>query len=210
MLPEKRRAISGIHINIRNGKVMKIDGNEIRPGNVIEHQGRLWRAIKTQHVKPGKGGAFLQVELKEIRDGTKLNERFRSSETVERVRLDQNDYQFLYADGDSFTFMDNKTYEQITLDKEVVGDEAITYLQDGMTVSIESFEGSAISVALPDTVILTVTEADAVVKGQTASSSYKPAVLENGVRTSVPPHIETGTRIVINTKDGSYAERAKE
>jgi len=189
---------------------MKIDGNEIRPGNVIEHQGRLWRAIKTQHVKPGKGGAFLQVELKELRDGTKLNERFRSSETVERVRLDQNDFQFLYADGDSFTFMDNETYDQITLNKQVIGQEAIAYLQDGMTVSIESFEGSAISVSLPDTVVLTVTEADAVVKGQTASSSYKPAVLENGVRTAVPPHIETGTRIVVNTGDGSYAERAKD
>ncbi|MBC27812.1 MAG: elongation factor P [Rhodospirillaceae bacterium] len=189
---------------------MKIDGNEIRPGNVIEHQGRLWRAIKTQHVKPGKGGAFLQVELKELRDGTKLNERFRSSETVERVRLDQNDFQFLYADGDAFTFMDNETYEQVTLDKQIIGQESIAYLQDGMTVSIESFEGSAISVSLPDTVVLTVTEADAVVKGQTASSSYKPAVLENGVRTSVPPHIETGTRIVVNTEDGSYAERAKD
>ena len=189
---------------------MKIDGNEIRPGNVIEHQGRLWRAIKTQHVKPGQGGAFLQVELKEIRDGTKLNERFRSSETVERVRLDQNDFQFLYADGDSFTFMDNETYDQVTLNKQVIGQDAIAYLQDGMTVSIESFEGSAISVSLPDTVVLMVAEADAVVKGQTASSSYKPAVLENGVRTSVPPHIETGTRIVVNTEDGSYVERAKD
>lgn len=189
---------------------MKIDGNAIRPGNVIEHQGRLWRAVKTQHVKPGKGGAFLQVELKEIRDGTKLNERFRSSETVERVRLDQKDFQFLYSDGDAYTFMDNETYDQMTLDKEMVGEEAVAYLQDGMTVNIESFEGSPISVALPDTVVLEVTEADAVVKGQTASSSYKPAVLENGVRTLVPPHIETGTRIVVNTEDGSYVERAKD
>ncbi|MDB3954142.1 elongation factor P [Alphaproteobacteria bacterium] len=188
---------------------MKIDGNEIRPGNVIEHQGRLWRAIKTQHVKPGKGGAFLQVELKELRDGTKLNERFRSSETVERVRLDQKDFQYLYAEGDAHTFMDNETYEQVSLDKVMIGEEAVAYLQDGMTVSIESFEGSPISIALPDTVILEVVEADAVVKGQTASSSYKPALLDNGVRTLVPPHIETGTRVVVNTVDGSYVERAK-
>ena len=188
---------------------MKIDGNEIRPGNVIEHQGRLWRAIKTQHVKPGKGGAFLQVELKELRDGTKLNERFRSSETVERVRLDQKDFQYLYAEGDAHTFMDNETYEQVSLDKMMIGEEAVAYLQDGMTVSIESFEGSPISIALPDTVILEVVEADAVVKGQTASSSYKPALLDNGVRTLVPPHIETGTRVVVNTVDGSYVERAQ-
>ncbi|MBE87907.1 MAG: elongation factor P [Rhodospirillaceae bacterium] len=188
---------------------MKIDGNEIRPGNVIEHQGRLWRAIKTQHVKPGKGGAFLQVELKELREGTKLNERFRSSETVERVRLDQKEFQYLYAEGDAHTFMDNETYDQVSLDKAMIGEEAVLYLQDGMTVNIESFEDSPISVALPETVVFEVVEADAVVKGQTASSSYKPALLENGVRTLVPPHIETGTRIVVNTADGSYVERAK-
>jgi elongation factor P len=189
---------------------MKIDGNQIRPGNVIEHQDRLWRAVKIQHVKPGKGGAFLQVELKDIRDGTKLNERFRSSETVERVRLDQKDYQFLYSDGDAYTFMDNETYEQVTVDKDMIGEDAVPFLQDGMTVSIESFEESPISVTLPEHVTLEITEADAVVKGQTASSSYKPAVLENGVRTLVPPHIEAGTRVVINTADGSYVERAKD
>jgi len=189
---------------------MKIDGNQIRPGNVIEHQNRLWRAVKTQHVKPGKGGAFLQVELKDIRDGTKLNERFRSSETVERVRLDQKSYQFLYSDGDSYTFMDNDTYEQVTVNGDMIGEDAVLFLQDGMVVTIEFFEDSPISVSLPEHVTLTVTEADAVVKGQTASSSYKPAMLENGVRTLVPPHIEAGTRVVINTADGSYVERAKD
>lgn len=189
---------------------MKIDGNAIRPGNVIEHQGRLWRAVKTQHVKPGKGGAFLQVELKDIRDGTKLNERFRSSESVERVRLDQREYQYLYADGDAFTFMDNETYDQVTLDKDLIGVDSVQFLQDGMTVMIESFEESPISVTLPEHVVLEITEADAVVKGQTASSSYKPAVLENGVKTMVPPHIEAGTRVVINTADASYVERAKD
>jgi elongation factor P len=189
---------------------MKIDGNEIRPGNVIEHQGRLWRAIKTQHVKPGKGGAFLQVELKEIRDGTKLNERFRASESVERVRLDQKQYQFLFADGDEYTFMDQESYEQMAFNGDMIGEDQIPFLQDGMLVEIESFEGSPISVALPERVTLEVVEADAVVKGQTQSSSYKPAVMDNGVKVLVPPHIGAGTRIVVATADGSYVERAKD
>jgi len=188
---------------------MKINGNAIRPGNIIEHQGRLWRAVKTQHVQPGKGGAFLQVELKDVRDGTKLNERFRSSETVERVRLDEHDYQFLFASGDEYTFMDNTTYEQITLHADLIGEPA-AFLQEGMTVSVQSYEGSPISVELPETVIMAVVEADPVVKGQTATSSYKPAKIENGVRVMVPPHIEMGTRIVVNTADATYVERAKD
>jgi len=188
---------------------MKINGNAIRPGMVIEHQGRLWRATRIQHTQPGKGGAYLQVEMKDIRDGTKLNERFRSSETVERVRLDQKDYQYLYADGDMYTFMDNETFDQIAIAGDLIGDDQVPFLQEGMTVTIESHEGGPIGVTLPDTVVLEVVEADAVVKGQTASSSYKPARLANGVRTLVPPHIETGTRIVVNTADGSYVERAK-
>jgi len=189
---------------------MKIDGNAIRPGMVIEHQGRLWRAVKTEHTQPGKGGAYLQVELKDIRSGTKLNERFRSSEKVERATLEQREYQFLFADGDQYTFMDNETYDQITLTGEMIGEDQIPYLQDGMQVMVESHEGSPLGVELPGTVVLEIVEADAVVKGQTASSSYKPAVLENGVRTLVPPHIEAGTRVVINTVDGSYVERAKD
>lgn len=189
---------------------MKIDGNAIRPGMVIEHQGRLWRAVKTAHTQPGKGGAYLQVELKDIRSGTKLNERFRSSEKVERARLDQREYQYLFSDTDSHTFMDNETFDQITLNTEQIGEDQVRYLQDGMQVMIESHEGDPIGVQLPDTVVLEITEADAVVKGQTASSSYKPAVLENGIKTLVPPHIEAGTRVVINTSDGSYVERAKD
>lgn len=188
---------------------MKINGNAIRPGNVIEHKGRLWRAVKIQHTQPGKGGAYLQVELKDIRDGTKLNERFRASEDVERVRLDQKDFQFLFAEDDMLTFMDLETYDQISLAKDLVG-EPVAFLQDGMTVTIESYEGSPISVSLPETVIMAITEADPVVKGQTAASSYKPALLENGVRTMVPPHIESGTRVVVNTADASYVERAKD
>ena len=188
---------------------MKMNGNAIRPGNVIEHQGRLWRAVKIAHTQPGKGGAYLQVELRDIRDGTKLNERFRSSETVERVRLDEKSYQFLFSSGDDYTFMNTETYEQISLMGELIGEPA-EFLQDGMMVTVQSYEDSPISVDLPDTVVMEVTEADAVVKGQTASSSYKPALVENGRRVMVPPHIAAGTRIVVNTGDGTYVERAKD
>ena len=189
---------------------MKINGNAIRPGNVIEHQDRLWRAVKIQHTQPGKGGAYLQVELKDLRSGTKLNERFRASESVEQVRLDQKDFQFLFAEGEMYTFMDTETYDQISLNSDHITEEQLPYLQDGMEVTIESFEGDPIGIELPKHVTLEVVEADAVVKGQTAASSAKPALLENGLRTTVPPHIETGTRVVVNTEDGIYVERAKD
>lgn len=187
---------------------MKINGNAIRPGNIIEHQGRLWRATKIQHTQPGKGGAYLQVELKDIRSGTKMNERFRSSETVERVQLEQREFQFLFASGDEYTFMDNESFEQITLNADLIG-EPVVFLKEGMVCTVESYEGSPISVELPETTIMEVTEADPVVKGQTAASSYKPAILENGVRVMVPPHIETGMKVVVNTADQTYVERAK-
>jgi len=189
---------------------MKIDGNAIRPGMVIEHKGGLWRAIKTQHTQPGKGGAYLQVELKEIRVGTKLNERFRSSEKVERATLEQREFQFLFSDGDAHTFMDTETYDQFALDTEMIGADQVAFLQDGMMVMVENHEGSPLGVQLPDHVVLEVAEADAVVKGQTASSSFKPAVMDNGVKVMVPPHIEAGTRIVVNTTDATYVERAKD
>jgi len=189
---------------------MKINGNAIRPGYVIEHKGRLWRAVRIQHTQPGKGGAYMQVELKDIRDGTKLNERFRASESVERVRLEQKNYQFLYAEGDIYTFMDTETYEQMALSARLLEADQAPYLSEGMTVQLELYEGEPIGMTLPDTVVLRVVEADAVVKGQTASSSYKPAVLENGVRIMVPPHVEAGTRVVVNTAEGAYVERAKD
>ncbi len=189
---------------------MKIDGNNIRPGMVIEHQGRLWRAIKTQHTQPGKGGAYLQVELKDVRGGTKLNERFRSSEKVERATLEQTDYQFLFSDGDMHTFMHPESYEQIALETELIGEQNVPFLQDGMSVKIETFEEEPLGVELPQHVTLEVVEADAVVKGQTASSSYKPAVLDNGVKVQVPPHISAGTRIVVDTREVTYVERAKD
>jgi elongation factor P len=189
---------------------MKIDGNSIRPGMVIEHKGGLWRAIKATSTQPGKGGAYAQVELREIRNGTKLNERFRSSEKVERATLEQREFQYLFADGDNHTFMDNETYDQVAINADFIGEDQVPYLQDGMTVMIEMHEDSPIGVQLPDTVVAEVVEADAVVKGQTASSSFKPAVLDNGVKVLVPPHIAAGTRIVVNTADGSYVERAKD
>jgi elongation factor P len=189
---------------------MRINGNAIRPGNVIEHKDRLWVAVKTQHTQPGKGGAYLQVELKDIRDGTKLNERFRSSENVERVRLDQKEYQYLYAEDDNYTFMDTETYEQVALSKKLIDDQQAAYLQDGMMVTVESYEGEPLSFALPEHITLTVAEADPVIKGQTAASSFKPAQMDNGVRVMVPPHIETGMRIVVATADGTYVERAKD
>jgi len=186
---------------------MKINGNEIRPGNVIEHNGSLWAAVKCNAVKPGKGGAFNQVELKNLIDGTKLNERFRAAETVERVRLEQKDFSFLYALGDALIFMDTQSYEQLELQKDFVGDRA-AFLQDGMTVTLELYEEKPIGIALPDQVTLTITQADPVIKGQTATSSYKPAMLENGVRVMVPPFIEAGERIIVDTNEISYLRRA--
>ena len=188
---------------------MKLNGNAVKPGNVIEHNGRLWTAVKVEHVKPGKGGAFAQIELRDIRDGTKLNERFRSSETIERVILEESECTFLYDDGDNLVFMHSETFEQISINSDMVGDSA-AFLQDSMVVTVSSHEGDPISVQLPDKVVMGIVEADAVVKGQTASSSYKPAVLENGVRVLVPPHIEAGTRIVVRPEDSTYVERAKD
>ncbi|GGE38928.1 elongation factor P [Agaricicola taiwanensis] len=186
---------------------MKINGNQITPGNVITHQGGLWVAVKTMAVKPGKGGAFNQVELKNLIDGRKLNERFRADETVEKVRLEQKDYQFLYAEGDNLVFMDTESYEQITISQDFLGDR-VAFLQDGMMVTVESHEETPIGVKLPDYVTLEITEADPVVKGQTAASSYKPAKLENGLRVLVPPFIATGERIVVDTNEVTYVRRA--
>lgn len=187
---------------------MKINGNAIKPGNVIQHDGSLWVAVKTAHVKPGKGGAFAQVELKNLLDGRKLNERFRSSDTVERVRLEQKDYQFLYEQGDMLVFMDTTTYDQIELHKDFVGEDRVRYLQEGMQVTVEFHEERPIGISLPETVVLEIVEADAVVKGQTASSSYKPAKASNGMRILIPPYMGAGERVVVSTETGEYLRRA--
>jgi elongation factor P len=190
-----------------NWRAMKINGNEIRPGNVIEHDGGLWVAVRTNSVKPGKGGAYNQVELKNLIDGRKLNNRFGSDERVERVRLEQKDFQFLYKQGEALVFMDNENYEQLELQEEFVGERA-AFLQDGMTVTLEMHDERPIGIKLPDQVTLTVVEADPVVKGQTAASSYKPAKLENGLRVLVPPFIASGERIVVDTNEVTYLRRA--
>ena len=186
---------------------MKISGVDIRPGNILEYEGGIWKVAKIQHTQPGKGGAYMQVEMKNLQDGRKTNVRFRSADTIERVRLDTKDFQYLYAEGDMLVFMDQDTYEQIQLPADLLGDAA-AFLEDGMEVLLEMWEDKPISVQLPEQVEATIVEADAVVKGQTASSSYKPAVLENGVRVMVPPHIESGTRIVVDVYERAYVSKA--
>lgn len=186
---------------------MKINGNEIRPGNVIQHNDSLWVAVKLQHVKPGKGGAFAQVELKNLLNGSKLNERFRSSETIERVRLETRDFQYLYGDKDTLTFMDTENYEQIELQTDFIGERA-AFLQDGMEVVVEIYENKPISVRFPDQVTLEVRDTEPVVKGQTAASSNKPAILENDMRIMVPPFITSGDKIIVDTQELIYLKRA--
>jgi len=186
----------------------KINGNEIRPGMVIEYDNSLWIAVKSMAVKPGKGPAYNQVELKNLIDGRKLNNRFGSDERVERTRLEQKDFQFLYRQGDSLVFMDTDTYEQMELNEEFVGERA-AFLQDGMTVTLEMHDERPIGIKLPDHVVLAVTEADPVVRGQTAASSYKPARLENGVRLMVPPFITAGEKVVVDTNEITYVRRAE-
>jgi elongation factor P len=187
---------------------LKVNGNTIKPGNVIEHKNGLWIATKTSHVKPGKGGAFAQIELKSLKDGSKLNERFRSSENVEKVILEETPYVFLYKENDSLIFMNNQTFEQISVNIDMIGDEA-AFLQDGMNVTINIYNEKPVSIIMPDNCIEEIVEADAVVKGQTVSSSFKPAILKNGVKVMVPGHIEVGTKIVVRPSDCTYIEKAK-
>ncbi len=187
---------------------MKLNGNEIRPGMVIEYDGGLWVAVKSMAVKPGKGPAYNQVELKNLIDGRKLNNRFGSDERVERARLENKDFQFLYRQGESLVFMDMDSYEQIELHEDFVGERS-AFLQDGMTVTLELHDDRPIGIRLPDYVTLQIVEADPIVKGQTAASSYKPAKLENGLRVMVPPFIGTGEKVVVDTAEITYVRRAE-
>lgn len=188
---------------------MKVIASSLRSGNVIENAGKLWQVVKVETTQPGKGGALAQIELRDIRGGNKDKARFRSQEYVERVRLDQESYQYLYETDGQYAFMHQETFEQVELSADLIGEPRI-FLQEGMIVTVESYEGDPLGVELPDQVTMEITEADGVVKGQTASSSYKPAMLENGARILVPPHIEAGTRVVVKTEDGTYVERAKD
>ena len=185
----------------------KINGNEIRIGNVLEHNGGLWSAVKVDHVKPGKGGAFAQVEMRNLRNGSKLNERFRSADKVEKVRLDQKDQQFLYENDGMLVFMDLETYDQIELPVELLG-ERRPFLQDGMTVQVEYYNLDALSARVPQKVTCKVVETEPVVKGQTAANSFKPAVLDNGVKVMVPPFVGQDEMIIVDTISMEYTERA--
>ena len=185
----------------------RINGNEIRPGNVLEHNGGLWAAVKVDHVKPGKGGAFAQVELRNLRNGSKLNERFRSADKVEKVRLEQKDQQFLYENDGMLVFMDTNTYEPIELPAELLG-ERRPFLQDGMTIQVEFHEEEALNATLPQKVVCKVVETEPVVKGQTAANSFKPALLDNGLKVMVPPFVGQDEDIVVDTQTMEYSERA--
>ena len=187
---------------------MKIQANTMRPGMVIEHDDKQWSVLKIQLLQPGKGGAFIQVEMRDLVTGTKSQDRWRTADTVERLEVRAHDCQFLFKDGDMYTFMDTSTYDQFNLSTELIGEKA-GFLQDNMEVAVNFIEGKPVSVNLPQNVTLEVVEADPVVKGQTASSSYKPGMLENGMKVMVPPFIEAGTRIVVNTEECTYVERAK-
>lgn len=188
---------------------MQVDANTVRKGHVLDYNGKLWAVLKSEIMIPGKGNAVVQVEMRDVRTGVKTNVRFRTQETVERVQLHDHEMQFLFSGGDDYTFMDQTTFEQLTIPKDIIGDPVV-FLQEGMVCNVQTYEGVALSVELPATVVLEITEADPVVKGQTASSSYKPAKLSNGVRVMVPPFIGVGTRIVVNTADSSYIERARD
>jgi elongation factor P len=191
-----------------NGVFMRIDGSSVRAGMVVEYENKLWVVASHEIRTPGNLRSFNQVEFKDIKSGVKKNIRLRPDEGITRVTLDQRDFQYLYREGDSLIFMDQENYEQITMEADFLGDRA-AFLQDGMVVQVELNDGTPLGVKLPSQVTLEITEADPVVKGQTASSSYKPAILENGVKVMVPPFIGAGDRIVVNTDEITYVERAK-
>ena len=187
---------------------MKILGNEIKPGMVIEHKNDLWSVLKAQHVKPGKGGAFNQVELKNIKKGTKLNERFRSSDAVERAVLEDKNFNFIYEDENYCHFMDQTNFEQIQINKSLLGEKS-KLLKENMEVSVQFYEDQALSVDLPSSVELKIDTTDAAIKGQTASSSYKPATLENGIKIMVPPFINVDDKIILDTRTLEYIKKVK-
>ena len=188
---------------------MKVNAITLRSGNVIEHNNKLCVILKNDIIQPGKGASVCQIEMRDLNSGSKDNIRFRTQETVERVRLEQDEYQFLYKDDEGIHFMHQENFEQIAINEELIGYPA-NFLQEGMVVEVESYEGKPLGVSLPDSVTVEIVEAEPVVKGQTATTSYKPAILGNGVKIMVPPHIDTGTRVVVKTEDGAYVERAKD
>jgi elongation factor P len=189
--------------------MVKVIASSLRKGNVVEQDGKLYVVLTAENIHPGKGASVTNVDMRRISDGVKVSERWRTTEMVEKADVDERGYTYLYQDGEGFHFMNPETYEQITVSEDIIGDQK-AYLTDGMEVFLQTFEGNAIAIELPQRVTLEVVDTEPVVKGQTASSSFKPATLNNGVKTMVPPHIGVGTRIVVMTADGSYVERAKD
>ena len=185
---------------------MKISANEIKPGMIIEHKNDIWNVLKTQHVKPGKGGAFNQVELKSVIKGTKLNERFRSNESIEKAEVDEKNFNFLYSDDQNSYFMDNISFEQISMKNELIGDK-IKLLKENLEVTISLLDERPLSIELPKNILCVVETTDAVVKGQTAASSYKPARLDNGLTITVPPFIENGDKVIIDSRNLEYVKK---
>tara|TARA_B100001063_G_scaffold153154_1_gene142868 strand:- start:1334 stop:1894 length:561 start_codon:yes stop_codon:yes gene_type:complete len=185
---------------------MKINAGEIRVGMLLEYKNDLWQVLKTQHVKPGKGGAFAQVEMKSVNKNTKLNERFRSSETVEKASLEETSYNFLYEDENNYFFMQPKTFEQIEIKKDIVGERG-KLLTENLEVSVNFYNEAPISVELPNQVTCKIDATDAALKGQTVSSSYKPAVLDNGLNIQVPPFIEAGDEVIVDTRNLEYVKK---
>ena len=188
---------------------MKVIASSLRKGNVVELEGKLYAVLKAENFHPGKGTPTTSVDMRRISDGVKVAERWRTTEMVEKATVDEREYDFLYADGEGFHFMEPSTYEQIAVHPDVVGEDDV-FLSDGIKVYLRTFDGAAIAMELPMRVTVEIVETEPVTKGQTASSSYKPATCSNGIRVMVPPHIGAGTRIVINTEDRSYQERAKD
>lgn len=189
--------------------MVKVIASQLRKGNVVEIDDRLYVILNAENFHPGKGTPVTQVNMRRISDGTKVSERWKTTEQVERAHVEERDFDFLYQDGEGFHFMEPHTYEQIIVTEDVVGDQKV-YLQDGMRVALKTYQDVAIAIELPGKITVEITETEPVVKGQTASSSYKPAMTNSGLRVMVPPHIGVGTRVVINTEDNSYVERSKE
>jgi elongation factor P len=189
--------------------MVKVIASSLRKGQVVDQDGKLYVVLTAENIHPGKGASVTQVDMRRITDGVKVSERWRTTEMVEKADVDEREYQFLYNDGEGYHFMEPTTYEQLAVPEDVIGDQK-AFLQDGMKVYMKTFEGTALSIELPARVTLEIVETEPVVKGQTASSSFKTAILSNGVKTMVPPHIGVGTRVVVMTEDASYVERAKD
>jgi elongation factor P len=193
----------------QGSRSVKVIASSLRKGNIVDMDGKLYVILSAENIHPGKGTPVTQLDMRRISDGVKVSERYRTTEQVERAYVEDREYQYLYQDGDGFHFMNPETYDQIAVPKDIVGDQA-AYLQENMKVTLSTHEGVVLGVELPQRATLEVVETEPSMKGQTASSSYKPALLSNGARTMVPPHIAPGTRIVVMTADGSYVERAKD